>query len=63
VALTRVVDSSVLTRLHEPAVRAVVEPMLTDGELARAGISDLELGYSARSGAEWDRLTRWRRSS
>jgi predicted nucleic acid-binding protein len=56
VALTRVVDSSVLTRLHEPAVRAVVEPMLTDGELARAGISDLELGYSARSGAEWDRL-------
>src|SRR5207249_4752431 len=26
------------------------------GELARAGISDLEIGYSARSKTEWDRL-------
>lgn len=55
-ALTHVVDGSVLTRLHEPAIRAVVEPMLTDGQLARAGISDLELGYSAPSATEWDRL-------
>jgi predicted nucleic acid-binding protein len=56
VALTHVVDSSVLTRLSRAAIRAVIEPMVERGELARAGISDLEVGYSARSATEWDRL-------
>jgi predicted nucleic acid-binding protein len=56
VALTHLVDTSVLTRLREPTVRGVIEPMAEHGELARAGISDLEIGYSARSAAEWDRL-------
>jgi predicted nucleic acid-binding protein len=55
-ALTHLVDTSVLTRLATPAVRARVEPRAQRGELARAGISDLEVGYSARSAAEWDRL-------
>lgn len=55
-ALTHLVDSSVLTRLGQPAIRAAVEPRAAQGELARAGISDLELGYSARSAAEWARL-------
>jgi predicted nucleic acid-binding protein len=55
-ALTHLVDTSVLTRLARPAVRAVVEPLAERSELARAGISDLEIGYSARSDAEWDRL-------
>ncbi len=55
-ALTHLVDTSVLTRLRQPAVRAAVEPRATRGELARAGISDLEVGYSARSAREWDRL-------
>lgn len=55
-ALTHVVDSSVLTRLSRAAIRAVIEPMVERGELARAGISDLEVGYSARSATEWDRL-------
>lgn len=55
-APTHLIDTSVLTRLHAPAVREVVEPKAERREIARAGVSDLELGYSARSGAEWDRL-------
>jgi hypothetical protein len=31
--------------------------MTERGELARAGISDLEIGYSARSAHEWDQLS------
>lgn len=56
-ALTHLVDSSVLTRLRQPAVREAIESRAERGELARAGISDLEIAYSARSAAEWDRLT------
>jgi len=55
-ALTHVVDSSVLTRLARATIREVIEPMVERGALARAGISDLEVGYSARSAAEWDPL-------
>ncbi len=55
-ALTHLVDTSVLTRLREPAVREAIEPSVHRGELARAGISDLEIGFSARNAAEWDRL-------
>jgi predicted nucleic acid-binding protein len=49
-------DTSVLTRLGAPSVRAVVEPLAAIGRAARAGISDLEIGYSARNAAEWDEL-------
>lgn len=55
-ALTHLLDSSVLTRLHHDPIREAVEPRAERGELARAGISDLEIGYSARSAAEWDKL-------
>lgn len=55
-ALTYLVDSSVLTRLHRPEVRERIEAAAERGELARAGISDLEIGYSARNADEWDRL-------
>jgi predicted nucleic acid-binding protein len=55
-ALTHLVDTSVLTRLGQPSIRSAIEPAAARGELARAGISDLEVGYSARSSAEWDRL-------
>ena len=55
-ALTHLVDTSALTRLSRPEVRAVVEPLALAGRLARVTISDLEVGYSARSAAEWDRL-------
>jgi predicted nucleic acid-binding protein len=56
VALSHLVDSSVLTRLSQAAVRTTVEPQADLGRLARATISDLEIGYSARDAAEWDRL-------
>lgn len=53
-ALTHLVDTSVLKRLRNERVRKVVEPMAQDGLLARARISDLEMGYSARNESEWD---------
>jgi predicted nucleic acid-binding protein len=56
VALTHLVDTSVLTRLKRPEVRGAIEPGLEAGELARAAICDLEIGYSARNAAEWDHL-------
>jgi predicted nucleic acid-binding protein len=56
VALSHLADTSVLTRLDRPTVRAVVEPMTRAGQLARPGICDLEIGYSARNRSEWDRL-------
>jgi predicted nucleic acid-binding protein len=55
-ALTHLLDTSVLTRLRVPAVRAAIEEPAQRGELARAGISDLEVGFSARNAVEWDRL-------
>jgi predicted nucleic acid-binding protein len=55
-ALTHLVDTSVLMRLKESAVRAVLEPLTASGRVARAGISDLEIGFSARSAKEWDSL-------
>lgn len=54
-ALTHLVDTSVLTRLHHEPVRQAIEPLADAGSLARAGITDLEIGYSARSAREWDR--------
>ncbi|HSZ12563.1 MAG TPA: PIN domain nuclease [Solirubrobacteraceae bacterium] len=55
-ALTHIVDTSVLTRLQRAAVRDAIESRAQRGELARAGISDLELGFSARSDVEWDQM-------
>ena len=55
-ALRFLLDTSVIKRIGHPAVRNVVEPMTGAGELARASICDLEVGYSARNAEEWDRL-------
>jgi predicted nucleic acid-binding protein len=57
VALTHLVDTSVLKRLAQPAVRDVVEPLVAAGSLARPRICDLEVGYSARNEGEWEQLT------
>jgi len=56
VALTHLVDTSVLTRLQHPTVRAALEPLTEAALVGRAGISDLEVGYSARTAREWDSL-------
>lgn len=55
-ALTHLVDASVLTRLGRAEVRAAIEDLAAVGHLARPTICDLEIGYSARNGDEWDRL-------
>jgi hypothetical protein len=55
-ALTHLLDTSVLTRLARPSIRAAVEPLATEGRAARARITDLEIGFSARNADEWDRL-------
>jgi predicted nucleic acid-binding protein len=55
-ALTHILDTSVLTRLNRSTVREAIEERARQGWLARAGISDLEIGFSARNAAEWDRL-------
>jgi hypothetical protein len=56
VALTHLVDTSVLTRLRHSAVHTALEPLAAGGQVARAGISDLEIGFSARNLREWTRL-------
>lgn len=55
-ALSHVIDTSVLKRLAHPAVRTVVEGLVVDGVAGRATICDLEVGYSARNADEWDAL-------
>ena len=55
-AVSLLVDTSVLKRLGTPEVRQVIEPMAIRGELARATICDLEVGYSARNSVEWELL-------
>ena len=56
VALTHLVDTSVLTRLRHSTVRTALEPLTAGGQVARAGISDLEVGFSARNLREWTQL-------
>lgn len=55
-ALTYLIDTSVLKRLGRGEVRAIVEPLAAAGQVGRPRICDLEVGYSARNGDEWDRL-------
>jgi predicted nucleic acid-binding protein len=56
VALTHLVDTSVLKRLRHPQVMEVVGPMSIAGNLGMPTICDLEIGYSARNGHEWGAL-------
>ncbi len=55
-ALSFLLDTSVLKRLGRSEVRSVVEPLAAAGQLGRPRICDLEVGYSARNADEWDRL-------
>lgn len=55
-ALAFLVDTSVIKRLDVAEVRTVVEPLAIAGELGRPAICDLEVGYSARTVREWDKL-------
>lgn len=53
--MTYVLDTSVVTRLRVPAVRAQVQALDGAG-LARTTMTDVEVGFSARNGEEWDGL-------
>ncbi|HUY87037.1 MAG TPA: PIN domain nuclease [Acidimicrobiales bacterium] len=53
-ALTHLIDTSVVSRLGEPAVREVIEPLVNNGRVGRAGITDLEVGYGSRNAKEWE---------
>lgn len=55
-ALTHLVDTSVLKRLGHDQVRAVVEPLALMAQLGRSRICDLEIGCSARNTGEWEDL-------
>lgn len=48
-------DTSVLTRLSATSILQRIEQLDSEG-LARTTMTDLEIGYSARNGDEWDRL-------
>lgn len=53
--MTYLLDTSVVTRLHAAEVRARLRVLDREG-LARTPMTDLEVGFSARSGEEWDAL-------
>lgn len=55
-ALSFVLDTSVVKRLGQQEVREAVEPLALAGKLGRPRICDLEVGYSARNADEWDLL-------
>ncbi len=52
--LTHLIDTSVVSRLGAPTVRAAIEPLVSEGRVGRAGITDLEVGYGSRNPREWD---------
>jgi len=54
VALTHLLDTSIISRLGNAQVRAAIDPLTQDGRLGRAGITDLEVGYGSRNAREWD---------
>ena len=55
-ALSFLLDTSVVKRLQYLEVRSVIEPLAAAGELGRPSICDLEVGYSARNVQEWDQF-------
>jgi predicted nucleic acid-binding protein len=54
VALTHLLDTSIISRLGRPEVRVIIDPLTHAGRIGRAGITDLEVGYGSRNAEEWD---------
>lgn len=54
---SHLIDKSAYTRLRSPSVRARVEPLLVDDQVAVCPMVALELLYSARSAGDYDRLS------
>ena len=56
-AVRYLVETSVLTRLGVIEERAAVTDLAAAGAaLTSCAMTDLELGFSARNAAEWDRI-------
>ncbi|HEV8559727.1 MAG TPA: PIN domain nuclease [Actinophytocola sp.] len=55
-ALSWLVDTSVLTRLANSDVRVAIAPLADQRRVGRCALSDLEIGFSARNANEWDAL-------
>jgi predicted nucleic acid-binding protein len=58
-ALTHLLETSVLTRLGNPVIQQAILDLKDEpdpAEFGRTPISDLEVGFAARNAAEWDRL-------
>jgi predicted nucleic acid-binding protein len=49
-------DTSALARLHHPVVAAVLVPLIEAGVVATCGVVEFELGWAARSSAEFDEM-------
>lgn len=57
-ALTHLLETSVLTRLGDPVIQQAILKLEADpdpAQLGRTDISDLEVGFSARNAPEWDK--------
>ncbi|WP_168207332.1 PIN domain-containing protein [Microlunatus elymi] len=52
------VDTSVLTRMRVEPVQTALRELSVAGRLGRCAMTDLELGFSARNGHEWDTIVR-----
>jgi predicted nucleic acid-binding protein len=55
---TWLIDKSVLARLSKPEVRQVMLPRLQAGRVAVTIVTELEVGFSARSGSDYDVMRR-----
>jgi len=56
-ALTHLVETSVITRLQDPTIHNAITRLKNEGKgIGRTSISGLELGYSARNAPEWDEV-------
>jgi predicted nucleic acid-binding protein len=54
-ALTHLLETSVLTRLGDPSVHnAITQLKNEEKDIGRTDISDLEIGFAARNAPEWD---------
>jgi predicted nucleic acid-binding protein len=49
-------DTSALARLSQPAVSAVLSPLIEAGLVATCGVIEFELGWATRSSAEFDQV-------
>lgn len=49
-------DTSALARLHQPAVAAVLGPLIEAGLVATCGVIEFELGWATRTGPEFDQV-------